>query len=93
MPQQTLFSWGAFMAEESVKPKGPEPLAPARRVPVRLDAQPSAGAREGVGRRGPLDHKATWEVVANRATTSHAGPCMRPSCIQRRMTPTRRLHQ
>ena len=22
MPQQTLFSWGAFMAEESVKPKG-----------------------------------------------------------------------
>ena len=33
VPQQTLFSWGAFMAEESVKPKGPEPQAPDRRVP------------------------------------------------------------
>ncbi len=50
-PQQSLFSWAEFMAEEPVKPKG------RNRVPLRAGADPGAKTGGGVGRCGALDRK------------------------------------
>ena len=73
-PQQTLFSWAEFMAEEPVKPKGrgrkPQPAATSL-FEWALDC--GAGKRgDRAGRRGALDRNIQGEVVATSATTS---PC------------------
>ena len=54
-PQQSLFSWAEFMAEEPVKPKG------RGHVPVRVGAGNGTGAGGGAGRRGTLDRNTQGE--------------------------------
>ena len=55
-PQQSLFSWAEFMAEEPVKPQGSGRQDPGSvTVPVRVGG--GAGARGGVNRRGTLGRK------------------------------------
>ena len=65
-PQQTLFSWAEFIAEEPVKPRGrsrkPQPSTAslferAMTLEQEREAEP--------GRRMTLDRKDTVEVVAN----------------------------
>ena len=64
-PQQTLFSWAEFMAEEPVKPKGrSRKPQPATASPVRMGVCPGAGAGGGAGRRGTLDRKDTGAAIA-----------------------------
>ena len=66
---------GRVHGREARKADGPQPQAEAcLRGPLRVGARPGAGGR--AGRRGTLD---TWEAVADGATASQAGPCMRAS--------------
>ena len=72
-PQQTLFSWAEFMAEEPVKPEGPQPQGSARHpLDVRVGADRGTGAGEGAGRRGALGRNTQGEVGA---TSAMASPC------------------
>ena len=70
-PQQTLFSWAEFMAEEPVKPKGrgrkPQPAA-ASLFEWALEMEQER--EEEPVRRGTLGRKGTGEVAAHGATTS-----------------------
>ena len=53
-PQQTLFSWAEFMAEEPVKPKAVAASLSPQPRPCSMGAQPGAGAGERAGRRRAL---------------------------------------
>ena len=59
-PQQSLFSWAEFMAEEPVKPRGrggkPQPASLSM---FEWAMEHGAGDRGGPGRRGTLDRKGT----------------------------------
>ena len=88
-PQQSLFSWAEFMAEEPVKPKGRKPQASARHpLDVRVGADRGTGAGGGAGRRGTLGRNTQGEVVA---TSAMASPCtaMRPFCLSGPASPGR----
>ena len=58
-PQQSLFSWAEFMAEEPVKPKGRKPQASARHpldVRVGADRGTGAGGRSRSARHARPQH-------------------------------------
>ena len=65
-PEQSLFSWAEFMAEEPVKSKV------RSRVLVRVGVHLGAGSGDGSGRRGALGRNTQGEVVA---TSAMASPC------------------
>ena len=66
-PQQSLFSWAEFMAEEPVKPKGRKQQGSARHpLDVRVGADCGTGAGEGAGRRGPLGRNTQGEALTRQ---------------------------
>ena len=66
-PQQSLFSWAEFMAEEPVKPRGPQAEAPARDpLDVRVGDDAGTAARTGAGRRWTLGRRGAGEDTCNR---------------------------
>ena len=70
-PQQTLFSWAEFMAEEPAKAQGPQPQGSARHpLDVRVGADRGTGAGGGVGRRRPLGRSKKGRSVAASAAAS-----------------------
>ena len=78
-PQQSLFSWAEFMAEEPVKAEGPGPQASARsHVPVRVGTGKMEQEREAepVGQGARPDAKG--EGIAPLAMPSPCWSCMRP---------------
>ena len=52
-PQQSLFSWAEFMAEEPAETRAQRQAQAFVALPVRVGAQRRTGTRRGVGRRGP----------------------------------------
>ena len=70
-PQQTLFSWAEFMAEEAGQAQGTQEQAPARDpLDVRVGDKHGAGKGGRAGRRGTLDRMDTGEAVAHGAAAS-----------------------
>ena len=70
-PQQSLFSWAEFMAEEPVKANGRKRKAqPATLSMFEWAMEHGAGETGRAGRRRTLDRRGTGEAVANGAAAS-----------------------
>ncbi len=74
-PQQSLFSWAEFMAEEAVKPKGRGGKTQAPSLSLfewAVEQEREESRWLGAGRRGTLKSNKQGEVIATSAMTS---PC------------------